>query len=1243
MKKIIIGFFAFVFLLLGTTSAFAYVSWNTDPGDCPGSGIGIHDGVGVPPTGSNDCWNLTSVSGNSGDSVNVQLYYHNTGNEPATNTKVYITVSPSLGTSSTTHTFKSSLSANPSGTYLGTTTLHLPTAQSLSIGPNDTWWFPNQTTSNPITSGAQITTSSGLSLGTINNGWDSQGTVVVAFKVGNTQPPQNCTIDNFNANPTSITAGASSVLSWNTTGCASVKLNNSNVSLDGSQTVSPTTTTTYTLKAYNSAGALMDTDSKTVTVNTVVLNCSINSFTASPTTINAGQYSILNWKTTNCSNVSISPLNYNVPTTGTQQIWPNQTTTYTLTATGSNGGVQTKSVTVNVNGAASTVCKINSFEASPSSIQNGGTSVLSWETINCTAVMITPYVGTLSVNGSKAVNPTSTTTYTLKAVSTNGTTQTRTTTVTVNSVAPNNCSIDNFTANPTTIISGNSSTLNWSTSNCASVKLYSGSTLINTYGPNGTKSVSPTSTTTYTLKAYSASGALGGTKTTTVIVGNTVPLTCSINKFTANPTTIHPGQSSNLSWDTSNCVSVVLGGAEVVTSGNKSVSPTVTTTYTLTATGSNGVVKTRSVTVTVSTIIVSGCTINNFTANPTSIANGDSSTLSWSTSNCQNVTISNLGYSVPTTGNQEVWPTQNTTYVLTAYNSNNGAVQTRSVTIYVNSTSSLCKINNFTANPNSIESGDSSTLSWSTSNCSNVSISSIGSVSTTGSKIVYPTNTKTYVLTAEDQYGNTVDTASTTVYVNDYNNDTCEIVNFEASDTSIDEGDYSKLIWETNNCSQVKITVLGNVNDDGDEKVYPTSDKTYTLTAYNSNGQTKTATVRIYVDEDNTSNDDECTIDSYSATDTYISRGDEVILRWRTTDCDDVSISNIGDVDDDGSEDVTPYSTTTYVLRAEGNNGSDSESIKIYVDYNGGSDLYNTNVVTTVATNISQNAAQLNGLLTSSSYSNDNISTYFEYGTTVNLGMRTASRSSNGNSNLTEYVNNLSPNTIYFFRARAEGVNGISVGAIEIFKTQGYVNYNNNYNNNTTIRTVREVVYEQGTTVMGSMSPVVLRIENKYQTIGVGDMVDYVVFYKNISTSVLERPMVQVYVPQGFTITNTSRGTYSHIDRTLSVPINDLRPDEEGVIYLQARVDTLDVNLAQIVTTAILVYTNPNGAQENAMAYVLNNPRINNNMLGASAFFGGMFGMSLIGWLLLIIVIMLLILLSRSYFNRHTTSTVTHL
>ncbi|HJZ95381.1 MAG TPA: OmpA family protein, partial [Candidatus Solibacter sp.] len=71
--------------------------------------------------------------------------------------------------------------------------------------------------------------------------------------------------------------------------------------------------------------------------------------------------------------------------------------------------------------------------------------------------------------------------------------------------------------------------------------------------------------------------------------------------FTAEPTTIQPGQSSTLRWQVTGSVtsvSIDQGIGTVQNNGNRSVSPSNSTTYTLTATGPGGA-STGSATVTV--------------------------------------------------------------------------------------------------------------------------------------------------------------------------------------------------------------------------------------------------------------------------------------------------------------------------------------------------------------------------------------------------------------------------------------------------------------------------------------------------------------------------------------------------------------------------------------------------------------------------------------------------------------------
>ena len=819
----------------------------------------------------------------------------------------------------------------------------------------------------------------------------------------------------------------------------------------------------------------------------------------------------------------------------------------------------------------------------------------------------------------------------------------------------NECVLDSLSASPTTVVAGGSSTIFWNTTDCNNVKL--NNSPVNTYGSQLFNNIQ--SATTYTLTGNSANG---NQKSRAVVVSVNTPSVMTGEIHTTNSDTgctIPSGASTcpiSFTWTTQNpvAISAVTNNGVNVGIGNNNTKvfsvPNGNQTYYL----YNNAQQLDSANVTASCAsnsswngtycnpnTVNTCVIDNFTANSnpisTTITSGASALLDWNTTNCDYTKISvgpivnSATYSPD--DSISVSPTQLTTYTLSAYSS--GSTKTKSVRVYVNNSNptNSCNIISFTASPSTISNGGSSVLSWVTSSdCVNVSLDG-ANVLNSSSKTVWPTQTTTYTLNAENANGIGVG-AQATIYVNG-NNNNCTINSFTASNTYIQRGNSSVLNWATTGCSNVTISNLNyNVPTSGSQPVYPNDTTTYTLNAQSSNGVGVSAQVTISVNIGGGGGGGSliCYIDNFTASDTWINSGEPVTLTWNTSYCDNVYISSIGNVYLDGSKIVYPRVPTTYTLTATRNGYyTQTRSVTVNMDEHS---VYNSNVVTTVATNISQTGAQLNGLITNSNYVNNSV--YFEYGTTVNLGTRTASRSTNGNTTFSEYVTNLSPKTIYFFQAVSSGPNGISRGAIEVFQTLGYATGGNNI--------VRQVVYRQGTTVLPSASPIMLQIGNKYQMIGVGDVVDYTVYYKNISSSVLTNPMVQVYIPKGITLLNSSRGTYSDSERTLSVPIENLNPNDEGYIYLQARVDSLDVNLAQIVTTAILIYTNPNGAQENAMAYVLNNPRTNNNsLLGASAFFGGMFGMSLIGWLILIIIIMLLILLSRSYYGRKSvTTTVTH-
>ena len=154
----------------------------------------------------------------------------------------------------------------------------------------------------------------------------------------------------FTVQPANILSGNFATLTWDIR-------NSYDVSIEprfgitrpsGSQPVNPPFTTTYKLTANNSQGSILATTTLTVsgampTVDTPV----VNFFTANPYVIRKGESTILSWKTTGGSSVSIDKSLGTVAGEGTIQVTPAATTTYMLSVT-SPDGAQFQTTTVNV-------------------------------------------------------------------------------------------------------------------------------------------------------------------------------------------------------------------------------------------------------------------------------------------------------------------------------------------------------------------------------------------------------------------------------------------------------------------------------------------------------------------------------------------------------------------------------------------------------------------------------------------------------------------------------------------------------------------------------------------------------------------------------------------------------------------------------------------------------------------------------------------------------------------------------
>lgn len=304
------------------------------------------------------------------------------------------------------------------------------------------------------------------------------------------------------------------------------------------------------------------------------------------------------------------------------------------------------------------VCSISS---SPSSIGQGDSSTLTWTSSRATSASLT-HIGGVAVNGSTSVSPSSSTTYTL-TVSGPGGSANCNTTVTVTTPNP----VCTLTASPSHVDYYGSTILEWTSSNATSASIDHG---IGSVALSGLRSVhNITSNRTYTLTVNGPGGTQTCAASVTVDDQPQTP-TCDLH---ASRTNIRPGESTNLSWSSSNAHSAYLTDfGSVSTSGSRTVYPHHSRTYTLTVHG-NGGSRTCSEYINVRTTPpppppptrYPSCTIS---VSPNSIAQGKTAVLNWNSYNAVSATISQLGGYIPLSGSRVVYPHTTTQYFMTVRN-----------------------------------------------------------------------------------------------------------------------------------------------------------------------------------------------------------------------------------------------------------------------------------------------------------------------------------------------------------------------------------------------------------------------------------------------------------------------------------------------------------------------------------------------------------------------------------------------
>jgi hypothetical protein len=305
----------------------------------------------------------------------------------------------------------------------------------------------------------------------------------------------------------------------------------------GSNVVSPGTSTSYTVIGTSAAGCLSS--------NTATSNVTVNT---NPTiTVNSGSIC-------SGSNFTINPTGASTYTTqgGSNVVSPGASTSYTVTGTsaaGCLGNVATSNITVNalpvITVASATICA-----GATGTLTASGASTYTWSTgSNASSVLASPII---------------TTTYTANGTSSAGCVGSAVTATITVGAAPS------IVVNSATVCAGNSATLN-----ASGVTTYTWNT-----GANSSSIVvTPTTTTTYSVSG-NLTGCGVGTNNTASVTVNALPNITALSTASilceGSTASITANGANTYTWNTGANTSVI------------AVSPSVTTTYTINGTGTNG-------------------------------------------------------------------------------------------------------------------------------------------------------------------------------------------------------------------------------------------------------------------------------------------------------------------------------------------------------------------------------------------------------------------------------------------------------------------------------------------------------------------------------------------------------------------------------------------------------------------------------------------------------------------------------
>lgn len=709
-------------------------------------------------------------------------------------------------------------------------------------------------------------------------------TIVNAVVGSLVETDNSCTLNDgkiLNAASATLTVSGGGTYLWDNASTAAVRV------------VTPFSTTTYTVTITDANGCA-DTLSSTVTI----INAPIVSVVETDNSCTANDGKVLSAATaTLTASGGSTYLWENASTAAVRMVSPTSTTNYTVTVTDVNGCTATVSNTVTVVSApTATITETdNSCTVDDNKVLSGATATL---TASGGGTYIWDDASTVAM---RVVNPTMTTSYTVTVSDANGCTATANRTITIvtaptasivetdNSCTPNDGKV--LSGAPTTLTASGGGSYTWDDASSLAVRV-----------------VFPATNTTYSVTVTDANGCTAtASNSVTVITGPTASIVEMDNSCTPNDGKVLSAASVTLTasgggtytWDDASSTAV------------RMVSPSSTTTYSVTVSDANGCTATASNTVTVvsapSISIVA--TDNSCTPNDNKVLSGAAATLTASGGSTY------LWDNASTNALRNVNPISTTIYMVTATDAN-GCTGTANKTITVVSAPTVAistSENSCTPNDSKVLTGAAVTLTASGGgtylwdNASNAAI-----------RVINPSSTTTYFVTMTDVNGCTVTEGKTITVI------TMPVVNIAETDNSCSSNDSKVLSGGTATlmASGGTIYLWDDASSAPSRNVTPVATTTYMVTVTDINGCTATGSATVTVVSPPTASissaDNSCT-----ANDEIIAVGGSATLTASggvTYSWDNSSTAAI--------RNVSPVVTTTFTVTVTDANGCTASANK---------------------------------------------------------------------------------------------------------------------------------------------------------------------------------------------------------------------------------------------------------------------------------------------------------------------------